>query len=230
MAAAIYRTAHEPESKELVEMICDVREGLRPRAHLQAMLADKFARLDLEVDCAGLNGWVVEDLVPLSDEARFILTIRDPYTWLDSMLNHMTERDAPAHYVRLRGLTLGAAPFRPEDRVLQDRGLYPLDGYLASWARRNQLALDVVPPERLLVVRTNDIGPRLDDIAAFAGVDAATLDATQSHQFVAPVNYGILDDLDQGYLRDRIEAHCRPLLDRYFPGFEREQPEAPDGA
>jgi hypothetical protein len=215
--AATYRTAHEPEAKELVEMISDVREGLRPRADLQAMLTEKFERLDLEVDCAGLNGWVVEELVPLSPEAKFILTIRDPYTWLDSMVNHMTYRDAPAHYVRLRNLNLGSVPFRPEDRVLEERGLYPLDGYLSSWATRNQLALDVVPPERLLVVRTPEIGERVDDIAAFAGVDPATLDRAQTHRFAAPVKYGILDQLDQGYLRERIEAHCRPLLDRFFP-------------
>jgi hypothetical protein len=214
---ANYRTAHEPEAKDLVEMICDVREGLRPREDLRRLLAEKFERLDLEVDCAGLNGWVVEDLVPLSDRARFILTIRDPYTWLDSMLNHMTERDAPAHYVRLRKLNLGGHPFRAEDRALQERGLYPLDGYLASWATRNQLALDAVPAGRLLVVPTDQLGDRVVDIATFAGIDPATLDRSRSHQFLAPVKYGILDDLDQAYLRDRIEAHCRPLIDRFFP-------------
>src|SRR4051812_24459209 len=85
---ATYRTAHEPEARDLVELICDVHDGIRSRGDLQHHLADKYERLGLEVDCAGLNGWVVPDLVPLSPRARFLLTIRDPYTWLDSMVNH----------------------------------------------------------------------------------------------------------------------------------------------
>ena len=48
----------------------------------------------------------------------------------------------------------------PEDQLLKEMGFYALDCYLAHWTRHNAGVLDRVPPERLLVVRTDQIGQR----------------------------------------------------------------------
>jgi hypothetical protein len=74
-----------------------------------------------------------------------------------------------------------------------------------------------VPPERLLVVRTDQIGARLRELADFAGVTVSMLDAHRTHEYAAPERSGLLSRLPDGYVRERVLANCMPLLDRFFP-------------
>lgn len=213
-----YRTAHEPEALVLVELICAVAEGRATGEDLARYLRGRERRLRLEVNCAGLNGLVVEHLVPLSSRTRFVLTLRDPWSWLASLIDHSLRGDPAPPYVRLRQLRYGGeGAHPPQEQALADAGLFTLDGYLHSWAERNQRALEVVPPERLLVVRTDELSERLEDLAAFVGCPPEHLDRSRSHEYAAPERSGLLDQLDPAYVRDRVEAHAADLLGRYFP-------------
>jgi hypothetical protein len=213
-----YRSAHEPEAKAQVELTCDVLEGKADAADLRRYLRDREDRLRLEVNAAGWNGLVVEELVALGPETRFVLTVREPRSWLDSLINHLKVGQAPEHFQRLRRLLYDTGrPHPPEEAVLAEHGFHPLDGYLGDWGRRHQRVLDAVPAERLLVLRTEEIGDRLDELAAFVGVDPGTLDPDQAHGFKARAKFGLLDEVDPDHLAGRIEAHCGPVLARLFP-------------
>ena len=213
-----YRTAHEPDAKAQVVLTCDVIEGQATRRDLRRYLRDREDRLRLEVNAAGWNGLVVDELLALGRDTQFVLTVREPRSWLDSLLNHLKVGQAPPHFQRLRRLTFDTGgPHPPEEAVLAEHGFYPLDGYLGSWARRHQQVLDAVPPERLLIIRTEDIGDRLTDLAAFVGVAPETLDPGEAHGFKARAKFGILDEIDQDHLAERIDVLCQPVLARLFP-------------
>jgi hypothetical protein len=213
-----HRSAHEPEAKAQVELTCDVLEGRADPSELRRYLRDREDRLRLEVNAAGWNGLVVEELVDLAPDTRFVLTVREPRSWLDSLVNHLKVGQAPPHFVRLRSLIYDTGrPHPPEEAVLAEHGFFPLDGYLGDWARRHQRILDAVPPERLLVVRTEDIGPRLADLAAFVDVPVETLDEAQAHGFKARAKFGLLDEIDPAHLQPRIDELCGPVLARLFP-------------
>lgn len=213
-----YRSAHEPEAKAQVELTCDVMEGRASPRDLRRYLRDREDRLRLEVNAAGWNGLVVEELVALGRDTRFALTVREPRSWLDSLLNHLKVGKAPPHFERLRRLIFDSGgPHPPEEAVLAEHGFYPLDGYLGSWARRHQQVLDAVPADRLLIVRTEDIGAGLADLAAFVGVPPETLDPEQAHGFKARAKFGLLDEIDQDHLTERIDTLCGPVLARLFP-------------
>ncbi len=217
-----YRTAHEPEALRLVELICAVADGTANPADLDRELRDRERRLRLEVNCAGLNGLVVEHLVRLSTRTRFVLTLRDPWSWLESIIDHSLRGNPAPPYLRLRDLRYAVdAPHPPAEQVLADHGLYTLDGYLGSWAERNLRALEVVPEERLLVVRTDQLGDRLPDLAAFVGCPVDHLDPARTHEYAAPERSGVLSQVDPDHVRDRIEHHAAPLLDRFFPELAR---------
>jgi Sulfotransferase domain len=211
-----YRAAHEPDAKELMELLFDVWAGVRPWSAVAQLLQDRDARLDLEVDASLVNGEVVSDLVALWPEARFVLTVRDPRSWLDSMANHSLAHETPDHWTRWRDIRFRADELThpPEEEALAARGLYTLDGYLGSWARHNRMVLEAVPEERLFVVRTEDLGARLDELAAFAGVPRETLDEDRAHEFPAAGRFDVLGELDPGYLQARIDHHCGDLLSR----------------
>lgn len=214
-----YRSAHEPDAKAQVELTCDLLEGkARPR-DVRRYLRDREDRLRLEVNAAGWNGLIVDQYLALGRDTRFVLTVRDPRAWLDSLLNHLKVGKAPPHFQRLRRLVFDTGrPIPPEEAVLAEHGFYSLDGYLGSWARRHQQVLDSVPPERLLIIRTEEIGERLGDLARFVGVPAETLDPGESHGFKARARFGLLDQIDQDHLAERIETLSGPVLARLFPG------------
>lgn len=212
-----YRTAHEPEDHTLARLIVDLTDGRADETELVRYLEDRERRLRLEVNSAGLNGLVVDHLVDVVPSAKFILTIREPTSWLNSLVNHSVERSAPPVYLRMREQRFASEqPHPPEEQPLADRGLYTVEGYLRSWTERHEQALDAVPPERLLVVRLDQLGERLGDIASFVGVKASSLDGSRAHQFPAPTDHGVLDDLPEGYVAEKVATCCGPLVERFF--------------
>ena len=216
--ASNYRSAHEPEAKAFVEVLNAVLSGEVERAELRRYLEEREERLDLEVNVAGWNGVAVPELVDLYPEARFVLTVREPRSWLDSLLNHLEVGKAPPHFVRFRSLIYAdGGDHPPEEAVLAEHGFYPLRGYLLDYARRHELILDTVPADRLLVLRTKEIGDRLDDLAAFVGVPADTLDRDQSHGFPARAKFGFLDQIGDDHVQATIDEICGPVMARLFP-------------
>jgi hypothetical protein len=132
------------------------------------------------------------------------------------MANHSLAHETPPHWVRWRELRYRAAELShpPQEAAWRDRGLYTVDGYLGSWARHNRMVLEAVPADDLLVVRTEDLAERLDDLAAFCDVAAESLDHDRVHSFPAAGRFEALADLDPAYLEERIAHHCGELLGR----------------
>ncbi len=227
------RVYHEADWKNLIGLILGVAEGrVSPEAFSRHLRA-RDRRFSLDIDSSQLNYFFVRELVELFPEAKFILTLRDPYSWLDSLFNHqLARRHPPYEWRRLRDLRFGSPHAHPpEEHALEVRGLYTLDGYLSYWAAHNRRVLEVVPEDRLLVVRTDEITPRAEEIRRFAGVSHAAARPTKSHTYKALAKFGVLGDLDAEYLAGKISEHCAQLMGMYFPvqqvtpGYKRRSPE-----
>ena len=220
---ARYRTAHQPLRETLNAIILARLEDNLPDAQAAERVREWDRRLWLEMTSECNTYFILDLLLAEFPDSRFILTIRDPYTWLDSFLNHGANFAGKQHR-RDQNRRLGDIQFKadqyhhaPQEQPLAERGSYTLDGYFSYWAEHNQAVIDRVPPERLLVVRTPDIGRSLPQMAGFLSIPAETLDAGHAHEFRSEKKLGLLDQLDRAYLESKIEAHCRPLLDRFFP-------------
>ncbi len=211
-----HRAAHEAGAKELMEVLFAEVDGTATHQDVRDHLVERDRRLDLDMDASLVNGEVVTDLVDLFPGSRYVLTVREPHAWLDSMANHSLAHATPPHWVRWRDLRFRAAELThpPEEAAWQERGLYTVDGYLGSWARHNRMVLDAVPADDLLIVHTEDLADRLDEVAAFCGVTAESLDHDRVHSFPAAGRFEALEDLDAGYVEERIAHHCGPLLAR----------------
>lgn len=209
-----HRAAHEAGAKDLMEVLFAVAEGRASRSDVRDHILERDARLNLEMDASLVNGEVVAELVDLFPGSRYVLTVREPHAWLDSMANHSLAHQTPTHWVRWREMRFRADELThpPEEATWAARGLYTLDGYLGSWARHNRMVLDAVPPDDLFIVRTEDLADRLDDLAAFCGVSPDSLDHDRVHSFPAAGRFDALADLDPDHLEDRIAHHCGPLL------------------
>lgn len=212
------RASHEPGAKELLDaVLLRANNGFTPDAWRQYVLR-RDRQLWLEVDSSHLNVHLLDVLVRERPDARFILTIRDCYSWLESMINHQLNKRGPL------GIWPTWAPFAmratqfthpPEEAALKERGLFTLDGYFSHWADLNTTVLNVVPEERLLVVRTNEISQQAEQIARFAGLPRSP--SGQTHAYKAKAKHSVLSSIDPDHLRRKVEQYCRPLMERFFP-------------
>ena len=101
--------AHEPERKELLEMILrESRHDVTP-PDFRAFLLRRDARLDLEYDISWANQFVVGHLLTVFPAAKFIVLIRDCGSWLESLVGHLVSRDVPPDVLAFLGWW-----FRPE--------------------------------------------------------------------------------------------------------------------
>ena len=145
-------------------------------------LVARDREMALEIDSSWFHGSIVDLLVSEFPNARFVLTIRDCYSWLNSEFKRVlhTPSQQPQR-VKMRAFVYNgvATTHAPEERVLKEAGLYPVDNYLARWAAHNEKVLATVPRERLLVVRTQEIRARANEIADFAGLPRYALQMEQ---------------------------------------------------
>jgi hypothetical protein len=135
------------------------------------------------MESSSLNYFFVDILVNEFSEAKFILTIRDCYSWLESLISqHLSTRVLSERYwFRHYWGDVNDLRFRTnkkhakEEKVLADNGLYTLDGYFSYWREHNSKVLATVSEERLLVVKTQEINQSLRKMEEFLGITPGTL-------------------------------------------------------
>jgi hypothetical protein len=173
------------------------------------------------MESSTLSGILIESLLEACPEKKFILTIRDVYSWCDSWINHNINSppNTASGFGRLDRVRLRADDFPASrhDGPLQALGFPSLAGYFQLWAAHNTAVLKAVPEERLLIVKTDEIIDRMPAIAAWLGVRTETLRLDRARLEVARRKHGVLAQLDPGYVRDTAAQYCEPLMTQYFP-------------
>jgi hypothetical protein len=219
MFAAPVRARHEPDAPVAIRKILDRLSGRIRDAEFRRWVRARDGELNLDVDSSQLNFFLLDVLLEEFPAARFVLTIRDCYSWLDSYFNHSLQRASAREWIELRDRRFRPHLFKhpPEERVLKEHGLYTLDGYLSYWAEHNETVLRQVPAGRLLVVRTDEITPMAQRIAVFAGLPRPAVRVEQSHAFRASVKHRLLERIERSHLEGRVQQHCGELMRRFFP-------------
>ncbi len=214
-----FRAVHEASWEAMIDLIIQHQDGRLSTDEAEKILLRRDRSLWLELESSWLLAYWIDIYLKLFPEAKFILTIRDPYSWLDSVLNHEKGRQVGPIWSRILQRFYQGDKLRspPEERRLEQRGFYPLDGYLAAWNRHNRMILQRVPRDRLLVVRTHRLTQSLPQIARFLNIQENMLNIKQSHTYAAVRHYDFLREVDIRYLDDKVAHHCGELSRLYFP-------------
>ena len=161
----------------------------------------------LEMESNFMLGLVIEALNLAFPQARYVLTVRHPRSWLESQINEEALSVVPKRvepFWTAFSHMYGTQPHGIYDRALEERGLHSIEGYLSYWAAHNMRVLETISEERLLVVRTNDISSRADEINTFVGAPGVWTEKTNSH--ARPIKQLVLNQLvEDGYLADQVE-------------------------
>ncbi len=226
MFSVQYRSAHEAESRFLINKILAFTQGKITKSEFTRYVKHRDRRLSLEMDSSCLNYFLLDILINEFSDAQFILTIRDCYSWLDSFINHYLARPELQykHWRRMHWIKLDEFRFRAadtfqytkEEKVLVDNGLYTLDGYLSHWTEHNSKILATVPKDRLLVVKTQEINQDISIIENFLGIMPSSIPISIRAN-VGKQKFHILSQINKDFLEEKANFHCKPLMDKYFP-------------
>jgi hypothetical protein len=217
-----YRAWHEPDR----DYYAQIAVGRTTGELSDSATLDLLRRLDrrwwLELNSSWLNYFFLDLLLAEYPRARFVMTIRDCYSWLDSMFNQVLARshaDSPqlAQFYRWYAGILEPGSHEAGDQVLAEQGLWPLDAWLRFWNQHNTRIMALVPRERLLIVRTQDIRGDIPRLAEFLEVPPNTLDPGRSHEHRAEAKFSLVPKIDEKYLHERVAARCGDLMKQFFP-------------
>lgn len=218
-----YRALHELDDQRLMSLLFSTWSGSIHQSELLRYVKTSDKQLQLELNSSQLNYFILDILISEFTQAKFILTIRDCYSWLDSFINHQLARKCSPAWAKLRDVRFKSSQFQhvQEERVLEKHGLYTLDGYFSYWAKHNRKVLAIVPAEKLLVIRTHEIAKEIERIADFVGVPANTLNPEKAHSFKHKNKFNILSEIDKDFLEQKVHQHCKVLMDKLFPDFQQ---------
>jgi hypothetical protein len=214
-----YRAAHEIDRARIRAVAAKVLNGeLDERsARVRAELVRRSVRYHLEVDVAGHMAVFAGTLAHMYDDLKFVLLIRDCFSWLDSVVEQ-----------RVRALQAGVAwdaldhskyfrygeSFTRAEAPLEEAGLIPIAAWLRGWAANNERVLGSVAPARLLVVRTEDLDDSVEALAHFAGVPVPTVRPAHANRH--PSRTGLLGAVPAEYVVERAHEHCGSLMERFW--------------
>lgn len=223
LTARSYRSDHEPDFPWLIPRLTVSRFD-RPE-QWERYLRRRDRRLWLEMESNWLHIFAIEQLVRVFPDARFILTIRDCRSWLDSIANHMLANDVGPRWRQAQDAYYRVDDFTHErgEEAFRAAGLYPIRAYLSAWGRHNRRIVEVVPPEQLLVIRTSEIKDSRDRIAAFLRIPSSSIDADRGHQYVNERKFHMLEQVDRGFLESAFHECCGDVMARWFPENESSQ-------
>ncbi|HEY9826309.1 MAG TPA: sulfotransferase [Stenomitos sp.] len=228
-----HRSAHEPEASLVLEKILNYLDGKLDQKGLTQYIKNREIRLRLEMDSSHLNYLILDILLNEFEDAKFILTVRDCYSWLNSLLNHhypfyqrygKTKRFENSKWTRYYNHIYKANYFKhaPQEEILRTNNLYTLDGYFSYWANHNQDVISQIPADRLIITTTSNIDQSLPRIEEFLGLPQGTLPLNvKENRRDASSQTNILTQINKDFIEEKANLYCKELMSQFFPDIKR---------
>ena len=218
-----YRSAHEVDRRHMLPITSAQRLGELSPARRRWEMRRRNLRFGLEVDSAGFLNLFVPELARMYPRARFVVLLRDCFTWMDTRIEKWlrsgeTLTDLSDWAGPHRFLDWGvqfAVPPTPDDAPLVDRGLPPVGSLAKRWGETYAQVLASAPPDRTLVLRTEDIDTSLARLATFAGVDVSTLRAGVRRNSVRDREH-LFAHVAHDHIVREAERYCAPVMQEFW--------------
>jgi hypothetical protein len=212
-----FRAGHEFMMRESCTSLVAWLKGSISSTELRRFLRHRATVGLLEVDSATFHWAYATELVREFPDAKYIVTYRHWYSWLDSVLDMLmtSSRELPDwfyDYGRLvTGVPLSRSDFSSRRRAV-DAVQANLEQLLEHWNYVNRRLLQSLPSDRRLLLNTCSIGDRIPEIARLAGVEPHRMRSASAHSNRTTVRHRLLTQVNQASLRDQGRRRCEALL------------------
>jgi hypothetical protein len=214
-----YRAAHEPERADVLAVILQEARGEMTGEEVRAWLVERDARLALDFDIAWANQFLIRHLPDVFPAARFVVLVRDPYTWLGSIAGHLLSRTIPPEVRAFLDWWFrpDEHPPGPGDEAMDRVGLYSVEAFLTAWNRHLDACRAGLPATRTLALRTHELARAHARLAQFLEIPVDALFAERGH-LNERTWAGHLEDLaSPAHLESSVARLCGENMRRYFP-------------
>jgi hypothetical protein len=213
---ATYRSAHEVDTERMAPLSNSVLSGKASQERITHEIRRRSRRFHLEADVASFLSPIAGEIARVYEDAKFVLTIRDCFSWLDSRIESYVALDhagiaAPTRKARYENHD---DHFEQEESPLREAGLRPLSSYLRYWSMSPTKVMGDVPSDRLCVVRTEDLDSAREALASFVGVSASSMRSVHANQNQRRRN--LLGQIPREFIVDRAVEWCEPLMTEFW--------------
>lgn len=221
--AAIFKnfnSYHECDNIFMITLLDKVRNKQITVSELNFILKTRDYFNNLEMDSSHFSGNFVSEIGNIIPSAKFILTLRDCVSWMDSWFNHqLSMPKLHPNLVKDLGRRLyydRGHKYTKYDKHLEQHRLYPVRSYLEFWSAHNTRVINCAKPDALLIVKTCEIAQSLESISSFLQIESTLLNAEGTHEGKTKGRFDILKTLDSNYLMDVATEVCGELNAKYF--------------
>lgn len=220
MLSANYRSEHESNVAALNNLVIDVHEGKAPSAKLENALRRRDKYGWLEMDASHPHVHYLPQLLQMNPTAMVVLTIRDCFSWLDSVTSQHVLKPKRDYFDRLHDWRYNVLVNGEHDSrdlfLKEDYGLPSVAAYMSYWSYHISRVLEFVPNEQLLILRTFELRQKASELADFIGIPVESVDLESSHSYKAPRKLNVLAELGESYLRDKSAEFCSSHMEKFF--------------
>ena len=217
-----YRSVHEAEAGAVIDLLEGKTVGDVQQEEVREYFRGRDKRLRLEMDASGLNSLFAKELVTEFPKAKFIVTVRDCFSWSNSALNQMLNNPAPSpHWLKLRTLLYGtvqSCTYQKPETILDDHQTWSLDRILAGWSRMYRSVLDAIPADRTLFVYTHNLHRDIPRIARFLKIPPRSIGTDKSHNYKSPKNFDLVGKIESDFVDETADRLCGDIMQELFPG------------
>lgn len=208
-----HHSSHEPTNKQLSRLIInDNTFSVETKKYLWRR--DRY--LWLEMESSHLISHFVEALTDIFPKSKFILTVRHPVDWLESIVNqHMKLTFTDGHISkRLRNKYHSTKKCKNNKKpdLLSDAP-HHICGYLTYWNSHNIRILENIKQENLMVLKTSKISDKIDKMCDFLDVSISNINTDKTKYYQNNEKKEILDSIDKEEILKRVNLHCGKSLD-----------------
>jgi hypothetical protein len=216
MFARSFRAAHEFQVAEQIKVLRGRLEGTLNDEEFRAFVRQREAAKPLEMDSCGAHFGIVDALVDEFPEAKFILTLRNVYSWMNSCIGKLYP-----HFVNGGGSAastlINCLHFRSDGSygwLDRSDSKICLEQMMKAWTSLNRGIQRVVPRERLLVLNTEDLARSRHTIASFCEIDESLLDPSVANQ---QTSTDFLSCFRAERMEELVSRHCSELMAERYP-------------
>ena len=216
-----YRSVHEGRYVEAIDRLIERRNGTISDGELIHWLRQRDTLLWAECESSHILCWFADLIKVVFKDAKFIVTVRDCYSWTNSVIDQHINNDPGPLSKRLRDVYYGDKSTQ-EDHVLTKLNEYKLSGDLSYWSSHYEYIIENLSLDDIMFVPTKDISSKTKEIAGFTGVPESTLNTDRAHSHAAPRKHDVLREIGIDEVRTALLSRCEPVASRLsqMPGLE----------
>lgn len=217
----MYRSANEYMEQETISKIiahhfCQISDQ-----DFYEFLTFRVQQGQLEMDAASFNHFYLDFLVKKFPEAKFIFTIRDPYSWINSYMNMLLRWkqkfgvNPPQWTTNYGKMLFGNFNWNVFNSTQELN--HNLDSmvikFLCHWTEANRRILNLLPQERSVIIKTQEISYSLENIANFVNIHQNSL-TDKHHSNRSSNNINLLESINKELFKEECQKLANDIIKR----------------